>query len=79
VGKHFIDPKSSEILSSFSLYDANCPFLAKTAPCPFPWYPCPFEIQEEAQQTEPLTSAFPQQNTKLSYLAPTYQLYNYNI
>jgi hypothetical protein len=36
MGKHFIDPKSSEILSSFSLYDANCPFLAKTAPCPFP-------------------------------------------
>jgi hypothetical protein len=40
MGKHFIDPKSSEILSyfsSFSLYDANCPFLAKTAPCPFPY------------------------------------------
>jgi hypothetical protein len=34
LGKHFIDPKSSEILSSFSLYDEH--FLAKTAPCPFP-------------------------------------------
>jgi hypothetical protein len=41
MGNHFIfiDPKSSEILSIFqvySLYNANCPFLAKTAPCPFP-------------------------------------------
>jgi hypothetical protein len=44
MGKHFIDLKSSEIMlsfSGFSLYDASCPFLAKTAPCPF-------EILEEA-------------------------------
>jgi hypothetical protein len=37
MGKHFIDPKSSEIVhfSSFSLYDANCLFLGQDCSLPF--------------------------------------------
>jgi hypothetical protein len=39
--KHYFDPKSTGTVvkfcpfSSFSLYDTNCPFLAKTACCVF--------------------------------------------
>jgi hypothetical protein len=58
MGKQFIDPKMSEILSvipSFSLYDANYPFLAKTAPCPFPESLdiCSFEILAEVLVIQP--------------------------
>jgi hypothetical protein len=35
MGKKFIDPKRSEILSGF-LERCKLPFFAKTAPCPFP-------------------------------------------
>jgi hypothetical protein len=45
MGKHFIDPKSSEILSIFRklpFFGQNCPLFLKK-----PWYPCPFEILEE--------------------------------
>jgi hypothetical protein len=37
--------------SSYSLYDANCPFWPKLLPALVlkkPWYPCPFEILAEA-------------------------------
>jgi hypothetical protein len=40
IGKHFIDPKSSEILSIFQIFPCTTQialFLAKTAPCPFPY------------------------------------------
>jgi hypothetical protein len=38
-GKHFIDPKMSEILSVFKVFPCTMQislFMAKTAPCPFP-------------------------------------------
>jgi hypothetical protein len=57
LGKTFHWPKkewNSVRFSSFSLYDANCPFLPKLLPALFlkkPWYPCPFEILAEALWT----------------------------
>jgi hypothetical protein len=53
MGKHFIDPKSSEILSIFQVFPWMTQialFLPKLLPALFlkkPWYPCPFEILEE--------------------------------
>jgi formate hydrogenlyase subunit 4 len=53
MGKHFIDPKSSEILYIFQVFLCTTQialFLPKLLPALFlkkPWYPCPFEIQEE--------------------------------
>jgi hypothetical protein len=52
--KHFIDPKSSEILSIFQVFPCTTQialFWPKPLPALFlkkPWYPCPFEILEEA-------------------------------
>jgi hypothetical protein len=54
MGKHFIDPKSSEILSIFQVFPCTTQialFWPKLLPAPFlkkPWYPCAFEILEEA-------------------------------
>jgi hypothetical protein len=54
MGKHFIDPKSSEILSIFQVFPCMMQialFWPKLLPALFlkkPWYPCPFEIREEA-------------------------------
>jgi hypothetical protein len=52
MGKHFIDPKISEILS---IFPCTCTtqialFWPKLLPALFkkPWYPCTFEILEEA-------------------------------
>jgi hypothetical protein len=39
MGKHFIDPKRSEILSVLNFFPCTTQiaiFYAKTAPCPFP-------------------------------------------
>jgi hypothetical protein len=54
MGKHFIDPKSSEILSIFQVFPCSTTQIAifwpKLLPTLFlkkPWYPCPFEILEE--------------------------------
>jgi hypothetical protein len=53
MGKHFIDPKSSEIMSIFQVFHCTTQialFWPKLLPALFltkPWYPCPFEIQEE--------------------------------
>jgi hypothetical protein len=51
MGKHFIDPKSSEILSIFPCTTQIALFWPKLLPALFlkkPRYPCPFEILEEA-------------------------------
>jgi hypothetical protein len=54
MGKHFIDPKSSEILSIFQVFPCTTQialFWPKLLPALFlkkPWYPCPFEILAEA-------------------------------
>jgi hypothetical protein len=57
MGKHLIDPKSSEILSIFQDFPwRKLPFFfwPKLLPALFltclkkPWYPCPFEILAEA-------------------------------
>jgi hypothetical protein len=51
--KHFIDPKSSEILSIFQVFPCMTQialFGPKLLPALFlkkPWYPCPFEILAE--------------------------------
>jgi hypothetical protein len=40
MGKYFIDHKSTEILSIFQVFPCTTQialFLAKTAPCPFPY------------------------------------------
>jgi hypothetical protein len=53
-GKHFIDPKRSEILSVFQVFPCTTQiavFLPKLLPALFlkkPWYPCPFELLTEA-------------------------------
>jgi hypothetical protein len=53
VGKHFIDPKSSEVLSIFQVFPCTTQialFWPKPLPALFlkkPRYPCPFEILEE--------------------------------
>jgi hypothetical protein len=53
MGKHFIDPKSSEILSIFQVFPCTMQialFWPKLLPVLFlkkPRYPCPFEILEE--------------------------------
>jgi hypothetical protein len=53
MGKHFVDPKSSEILSIFQVFPYTTQialFWPKLLPALFlkkPWYPCPFEILEE--------------------------------
>jgi hypothetical protein len=50
-GKHFIDPKRSEILSVFPCTAQIVLFLPKLLPALFlvkPGYPCPFEILAEA-------------------------------
>jgi hypothetical protein len=63
MGNHFIDPKSSEILSIFQVFPCTTQialFWPKLLPGLFlkkPWYyPCPFEILEEAlvRQYKPL-------------------------
>jgi hypothetical protein len=54
MGKHFIDPKSSEILSIFQVFPCTTQialFWPKLLPALFlkkPRYLCPFEILEEA-------------------------------
>jgi hypothetical protein len=54
MGKHFIDTKSSEILSNFHVFPCTTQialFWPKLLPAFFlkkPWYLCPFEILEEA-------------------------------
>jgi hypothetical protein len=53
MGKHFIDPKSSEILSIFQVFPCTTQialFWPKLLPALFlkPRYPCPFEILAEA-------------------------------
>jgi hypothetical protein len=54
MGKHFIDPKSSEILKIFKVFPCMTQialFCQKRLPALFlkkPRYPCPFEIMEEA-------------------------------
>jgi hypothetical protein len=54
MGKHFIDPKSSEILSIFQVFPCTTQIALsrpKLLPALFlkkPWYPCPFEILKEA-------------------------------
>jgi hypothetical protein len=54
MGKHFIDPNSSEILSIFQVFPCTTQIALswpKLLPAFFlkkPWYPCPFEILEEA-------------------------------
>jgi hypothetical protein len=52
MGKHIIDPKSSEILSIFQVFPCTTQiFGPKLLPALFlkkPWYHCPFEILEEA-------------------------------
>jgi hypothetical protein len=58
MGKHFIDPKSSEILSIFQVFPCTVQialFWTKLLPALFlkkPWYPCPYEILEEALHTD---------------------------
>jgi hypothetical protein len=53
MGKHFIDPKSSEILFIFQVFPCTTQialFWPKLLPALFlkkPWYPCPFDILEE--------------------------------
>jgi hypothetical protein len=53
MGKHFIDPKSSEFLSIFQVFRCTTQiaiFWPKLLPALFlkkHWYPCPFEILEE--------------------------------
>jgi hypothetical protein len=53
MGKHFIDPKRSEILSVFQIFPSTTQialFWPKLLPALFlkkPGYPCPFEILEE--------------------------------
>jgi hypothetical protein len=50
-GKHFIDPKRSEILSVFPCTMQIALFWPKLLPAIFlkkPGYPCPFEILAEA-------------------------------
>jgi hypothetical protein len=57
-GKHFIDPKSSEILSIFQVFPCTTQialFWAKLLPALFlkkPRYPCPFEILKEGLISE---------------------------
>jgi hypothetical protein len=54
MGKHFIDPKRSEILSVFQVFPCTTQialFWPKLLPALFfkkTWYPCPFEILAEA-------------------------------
>jgi hypothetical protein len=54
MGKHFIDPKSSEILSIFQGFPCTTqialfwPKLLLALFLKKPWYPCSFEILEEA-------------------------------
>jgi hypothetical protein len=51
MGKHFIDRKRSEILSVFPCTTQIALFWPMLLPALFlkkPWYPCPFEILEEA-------------------------------
>jgi hypothetical protein len=54
MGKHFIYPKSSKILSVFQVFPCTTQitfFWPKLLPALFlkkPWYPCPFEILAEA-------------------------------
>jgi hypothetical protein len=58
MGKHFIDPKSSEIQSVFQVFLCTTQialFWPKLLPSLFlknPWYPCPFEILEEALEPD---------------------------
>jgi hypothetical protein len=50
-GKHFIDPKRSEILTVFPCTTQIALFWPKLLPAIFlekPGYPCPFEILAEA-------------------------------
>jgi hypothetical protein len=53
MGKHYIDPKSSEILSIIQVFPCTMQialFWPKLLPALFLkklWYPCPFEIMEE--------------------------------
>jgi hypothetical protein len=56
MGKHFIYPKRNEILSIFQVFPCKMQiFWPKLLPALFlkkPWYPCPFEILEEALSFE---------------------------
>jgi hypothetical protein len=53
MGKHFIDPKSSEICQFFKFFIVRRKltfFGPRRLPALYlkkPWYPCPFEILEE--------------------------------
>jgi hypothetical protein len=56
MGKHFIDQKRRDILSIFQVFPCTTQialFWPKLLPALFlkkPWYPCTFEILEEAQE-----------------------------
>jgi hypothetical protein len=65
MGKHFIELKSSEILSIFQVFPCTTQialFWPKLLPALFlktPWYPCPFEILEETLITRNVRNVTP--------------------